>query len=618
VSAECSAVADGWRVVAVMRVPDAPLWWPHTHGAQPLFDSFLTVRTGDEDHTFACGRVSFRRVEVPSGVEPFAIHVNGVPVYCRGACWTVSDLLSPGTVKSLEKDLLLARAAGVNMLRVVGTMVYESDEFYRRCDELGILVWQDFMFANMDYPGDDPIFAANIAEEARYQLDRLAGHPSVVVYCGNSEVEQQAAMVGMPRELWRNRWFAETLPALCAASHPGTVYVPSSPSGGVMPFHVGTGVTHYYAVGAYQRSPAELRQADVKFAAECLAFAQLPEPETVAAVAGTATPMVHHPRWKRRVPRDVGAGWDFEDIRDFYLHWLFDVDPAQLRSFNPPRYLELSRVVGGEMMAQVFAEWRSSRSNNGGGLVLCFKDLWPAPGWGIVDSRGVPKAAYYYLRRSWQSRQVTLTDEGLDGFQVHIINDTPEPFSGYVELLLLREPCTTVARREVPCRLRPRGRQTLQSDDLLGGFFDLGYAYRFGPLAHDVVIATLWDEKHRVVSEAVRFVRRREPVRLRSAMVQAEAVRASDARYVVKLESDCFLHAVRLDVPGFMPEDNYFHLMPARPRTVTFTSIDGAPRPLTGHVEALNLAAPVKIASDLHPHSEAIGYRKKPSAIAGF
>lgn len=551
-SATIHAEPDGWRLAAALRVPDAPLWWPHTHGPQPLLDCFLTVRAGRSERTLSCGRLGFRHVELTAPAEPFAIRLNGVPVYCRGACWTVGDLLAPGAAgAAVDKALDLARAAGINMLRVVGTMVYESERFYQRCDELGILVWQDFMFANMDYPADDPAFAATCAAEAHYQLGRLAGHPSVTVYCGNSEVEQQAAMVGVPRELWRNRWFAEGLPALCARHHPGTVYVPSSPSGGVMPFHVGTGVAHYYGVGAYQRAPAELRQADVKFAAECLGFANLPEPQTISAITGTAAPVPHHPCWKRRVPRDVGAGWDFEDVRDYYLQWLFDVDPAQLRSFDLPRYLELSRVVGGEMMAQVFAEWRSGYSRNNGGLVWFFKDLWPAPGWGILDSRGLPKAPYYYLRRSWQSRQITLTDEGLDGFHVHIVNETAEPLAGHVELLLLREPATTVVRREVPCRLPPRARQTMLADELLGGFFDVGYAYRFGARAHDVVVATLWDEQRRVVSEAVRFLQRREPVRLPSVTVRAEAALLGAGHYEVNLQSDCFLHAVRFDVPAF-------------------------------------------------------------------
>src|SRR5205823_30227 len=102
-------------------------------------------------------------------------------------------ILAPGGAEeTVARDLRLARDAGVNMLRVGGTMVYESEHFYRLCDELGILVWQDFMFANMDYPVDDPGFAANIEAEAKEQLTRLAPHPSLAVLCGNSEVEQQA------------------------------------------------------------------------------------------------------------------------------------------------------------------------------------------------------------------------------------------------------------------------------------------------------------------------------------------------------------------------------------------------------------------------------------------
>src|SRR5262249_8539382 len=162
----------------------------------------------------------------------FEIKVNDQVVYCRGACWTISDVFQvDGSEATLRRDLKLARDAGANMLRGIGRMVYGSDTFYRLCDELGIMVWRDFMFANMDYAVDDPSFAANIEAEAIGELQRLSAHPSVVVYCGNSEIEQQAAMLGMPRELWSNRWFAERLPRLCQEWHPGTIYVSSTPTG---------------------------------------------------------------------------------------------------------------------------------------------------------------------------------------------------------------------------------------------------------------------------------------------------------------------------------------------------------------------------------------------------
>ena len=297
---------DGDVLSATVRIPNAPRWWPHTHGAQPLLDWALAI----DGQPIRRGQVGFRMLEVDRAAG-FAVKVNGVPVFCRGACWTVADIVNlDGNDEQLKRDLHLARDAGVNMLRVGGTMIYPSDRFYEWCDRLGILVWQDFMFANMDYPVDDPAFIANIDAEAIQQLERLGQHPSVAVLCGNSEVEQQAAMLGMPREMWRNRWFAERLPALCSQHAPDTAYVASTPNGGTMPFHTKTGVTHYYGVGAYLRSIGDVRRAAVKFTPECLAFANVPEPET--------THLVGAGKWKERVPRDSAAGWDFEDVRDHY------------------------------------------------------------------------------------------------------------------------------------------------------------------------------------------------------------------------------------------------------------------------------------------------------------
>jgi beta-mannosidase len=595
VAADVREDAHGWLLHAVLRVPNPPLWWPHTHGEQPRVECSLQIDAGAGRHTVSCGKVGFRRLEV-SETGGFAIEVNGVPIYCRGACWTVSDIMTAGgSEESVARDLRLAREAGVNMLRIGGTMLYESDHFYRLCDELGILVWQDFMFANMDYPVDDPAFAANIEAEAKYQLGRLSAHPCIAVYCGNSEVEQQAAMLGAQREFWRNRWFASRLPELCAEYSPGSVYVPSSPSGGVLPFHVRDGVAHYYGVGAYLRSPQDVRRADVAFTSECLAFANIPGPEAVNALTGGGAPVVHHPLWKQRVPRDSGAGWDFDDVRDFYLQQFFAVDPVRLRCFDMLRYLQLSRVVSGEMMAQVFAEWRSGHSRNRGGLVWFFKDLWPAAGWGIVDSLGLPKAAYYYLRRSWRARQITMTDEGLDGLHLHVTNETAEPLHGSVELLLLRDEHVEVVRKEVPCQLLPRARQTFASAAILDGFFDVTYSYRFGPPQHQVAVATLFDDQRRVLSEACYFVTAREPAFLPAVQLDVAAQPIGAGCYQVALHSDHFLHSVSFEAKGFLPDDNYFHLPPSRHKLVRFRPIEDQATKFRASLEALNLKNPIII-----------------------
>lgn len=580
---------DGYSLCGEVHIAHARPWWPHTHGQPALYDCELLLESDGESYQVASSRVGFRQLEVVSG-DGFQVNVNQRPIYCRGACWTVSDFLTlTGTDEQLRHDLTMARDAGVNMLRVGGTMVYESDTFYRLCDELGIMVWQDFMFANMDYPVDDDVFLHNVSAEVTEQLCRLASHPCVAVYCGNSEVEQQAAMLGMPREAWTNAWFREQLPSLCQQFHPGAAYVPSTPTGGVLPFHPNVGLTHYYGVGAYLRPVTDVRRSDVKFTPECLGFANIPDASLIDEITHGAHVVTHDPRWKQRVPRDTGAGWDFEDVRDHYLRELFQVDPVQLRSCDMPRYLQLSRLVPGEMMQRVFSEWRSTHGNNQGGLVWFYKDLWPASGWGIVDSTGTPKAAYYYLKRVWNDRQLVLTDEGLNGLQLHLINETTEASNGTVEVTLLKDSSITVARQELAIRLNGDSRRMVSADEVLGGFYDVSYAYRFGPPQHDTVIATWFDQDRNVIGEAHHFVRRVAPVLDRSISVDLSASPLGHQEYRVVIKADRLLQGVFVSAKGYLPDDNYFHLSPNRTKVITFKPRSQQPPAFKATIEALNL-----------------------------
>jgi beta-mannosidase len=560
-----------------LRIPNVKRWWPHTHGEPALYACVAEV----DSRTYDLGAIGFRTIE---GSPSEGLRINGVPIFCRGGCWTLS--LDDSTA-DLARTLRLLRDAGSNMIRVGGTFAYESDAFYGLCDELGILVWQDFMFANMDYPADDEKFVASVRKEATQQVERLRRHPSVAVYCGGSEVEQQAAMVGAPRDLWRSSLFDEVLPEICE----GEIYVPSSPSGGALPFHTNKGVTHYYGVGAYLRPITDARRANVRFASECLAFANVPERELVDAVMEKDAPATHDPRWKRGVPRDNGSPWDFEDVRDHYLRELFDVDPAQLRSFDVQRYLDLSRVVTGEVMSQVFSEWRSARSSCRGGLVWFLRDLIPGAGWGVLDSRAFPKAAFHYLKRVWQPQTVVITDEGLNGLHLHVVNDRATPLSATLDLTLMRDGHVVVAQAATPCHVAPHSVTAFESDALLNGFYDPAYAYRFGPPTNDVSIATLTASDGSVVAEAFHFPVQAEPKRAIAPTVVAEA-RQRDGAWNVTLQSDRFLYAAHFDTPKLQPRDNYFHLVPGREKTVAFAGT----APFAGYVEALNLEEPVRIA----------------------
>ncbi|HXC37353.1 MAG TPA: glycoside hydrolase family 2 protein, partial [Burkholderiales bacterium] len=173
---DVASPAEG-RIDCTLRIPDVPLWWPHTHGRPSLMPAMLEVKVGGEWLRRDCGKLGFKQIEWREEADATRVLINGEPLFCRGACWMPIDPLGlSADPTQLRTALEIARASGVNMLRVGGTTVYESDEFYRLCDEFGILVWQDLMFANMDYPVADEAFRAECEAELAGQLDRLQRH----------------------------------------------------------------------------------------------------------------------------------------------------------------------------------------------------------------------------------------------------------------------------------------------------------------------------------------------------------------------------------------------------------------------------------------------------------
>jgi len=531
------------------------LWNPHTHGEANLYPCKLMVKVQNQLHIMKEARVGFRHVYLNRENNLFQIQVNEKNIFARGAVWTINDIISlDGKVEDLKSALTLARDAGMNMLRIGGTMIYEQDAFYDLCDELGIMVWQDFMFANMDYPVNDEAFHQNILAEANYQIKRLSEHACVIFYCGNSEVEQQAAMLGIPNEMWRNDWFANELPALIKTLHEDSLYVPSSPSEGAFPFYTSEGVTHYYGVGAYLRDVNDVRRADVKFTSETLGFSNIPDEKNIIDIKN------NFDLWKRGVPRDTGAEWDFEDVREHYTNKLFHVD-AELKNKDLNRYLSLSRVATGEMMSQVFSEWRSTYSNCNGGLVWFYKDILAGAGWGVIDKNNNPKASYHYLKRILQPIQVVLTDEGLQGLHLHIINETTSSFTGTIEFIMLNESISVAkAKREI--KVETNQKIKIIAEEMLGGFYDTSYAYKFGPPKHEVACAILRDESEKIISQQFHF-----PVTHHLSIIEANVV-AEFSENKLSISSDKFLYAVQITCEGFLPEDNYFHLMPNEKKEV--------------------------------------------------
>jgi beta-mannosidase len=422
--------------VGVVTIPDATLWWPHTHGDPVLHD--VTV------DGVQLARVGFRSLTLPD--EGFGFIVNGVPIWARGAVWTPPGLLA-GTPENPWETVLLARDAGMNLLRVPGTAPYETPEFFAACDELGVMVWHDLALANLDVPHD----LLDLDREVTDLLERTAGHPSLVAVCGGSETAQQVAMLGMDPSLWRSDFLDQRAQSAVADR---ALWVRNSPYGEGLPFRNEAGVAHYFGVGGYRRPLSDVRSSNVSFAAECLAFSH-----------GEGD----------FVPRDHGATWDFADVTDHYAALL-----------SRPRDL-----VVGEVMAEVFGEWRRAGSPNRGAIMLWLRDLQPGAGWGLLRADGTPKPAWYDVRRALAARSAWFVDEGLNGLALHVANDRSVPWETSLRLAFYRADGLRLDEVTTPVNVDAHGQWSTDVEALLGRFVDVTWSYRFGPASVAAVVATV-------------------------------------------------------------------------------------------------------------------------------
>ncbi len=607
-----SETSGGLSFRGAVTLPQVDRWWPHTHGDQPCYE--VVGQVGGR--SLPLGRVGFRDVRVEQDGGAFRIVVNDRPVFCRGAVWFPADPVSLAAGGEDESRLLdLARRGGMNMLRVPGTSVYPGDAFYDRCDELGVLVWQDCMFAFTD-PPDDEAFQAEAVAECRQILASLGSHPSLAVVCGNQEVEEVAAMAGLDRERRATPLFDKLLAGVAAEEVPGVHYVPSNPWGSDPPFRMDAGVCQYFGVGGYLRHPEDARRAGVRFASECLAMSTPPEPATIEEHCGGAQRAGHDPEWKRGVHRDAGRSWDMEDVRAHYLRTLFGIDPVQARYEDAERALELGRAVNAWLAESVFTEWRRPGSTCDGALVLALSDLRPGAGWGLVDAAGRPKAPWYALRRVLAPVALLAVDEGLNGVALHVLNDRPEPLAAELEVALVARGSGAVERADVLLDVPAAGSRSIGVEEVLDGWRDVSYAFRFAPPAYDAVVATL--RRRGAVPSAVPTggAAAAEPLAevVHLPLGQARPVEADlgleatarcgpDGRWHLDVQTRRLAQWVTVRVDGHQASDSWFHLPPGGRRTLELcpertgagarASTAGAPP--RGTVQALNAPAPVPI-----------------------
>jgi beta-mannosidase len=404
-------------------------------------------------------------------------------------------------------------------------------------------------------------------------------------------------MQGLSEDRRRTPFFDDVVPGLIHRLAPGTPYVSSNPTGGTLPFRMDEGVSQYFGVGGYLRPLDDPRRSGVRFAAECLLLATPPEVTTVEAACGGPLGAGHDPTWKATVYRDAGQSWDMEDVGAFYARELFGIDPLMVRYLDPERMLELRRATNAELVSRVFTEWRRPGSPCDGGLIVALGDFVPGPGWGLVDALGVPKSTWYALRRVSGPVGLLMTDEGLNGLALHLMNDTASEVGGTVRVQLYSGGERAVDQAEQSVKIDARSSVVLDAETLLEGFRDITYAYRFGPPAYDLVAATFLDAQGALLSQAVHLFGgqgrpRESDIGLEASLVAGPA----DRGWTVEVSTRRLAQWVSIEVPGYLPGDSWFHLPPGSTRVVPLRST-GTEEPPLGTVRAVNWEGSIRLRS---------------------
>ncbi len=418
------------------EIPEPELWWPNGYGKQPLYQIRITLADGNREMDAASRRIGLRELKVQREKDQwgrsFTFVVNGTPVFAKGGNWIPADSFLNRVDKSrYEYFLKSCRGANMNMLRVWGGGIYEDDVFYDLCDEMGILVWQDFMFSCSMYPGDDA-FLENVEQEAIDNVKRLRNHPSVALWCGNNEMRWGWEIWGWkkqyPEKLQNDyhQLFHKILPDICSRLDPCRLYWPSSPSSNLEndANSQNSGDMHYWGVWHKAEPFANYEKQFPRFMSE-YGFQSFPLLKTVNQYTLPQDHDIESPVMMAHQKHPRGN----QLIREYMLRHY--PQPKDFASF-----LYVSQILQAEGIKKGAEHLRRIRPRCMGSLYWQINDCWPVASWSGIDYFGRWKALHYYAKKFY--KDVLISPHEKNGkISIHVVSDRTYPFNAVMKTRLL-------------------------------------------------------------------------------------------------------------------------------------------------------------------------------------
>jgi beta-mannosidase len=460
---------EGYNGISVdIIISDPKLWWPNGLGEPYLYDVPVKILSGGLTIDSLNKRLGIRTLELVQDSDAlgksFYFKVNDKRIFAKGANWTpLSSFPSAITNSTYISRIKAVKDTHMNMLRVWGGGIYERNLFYDLCDENGIMVWQDFMFANSMYPGDS-VFVENVRQEVQQQVKRLQSHPSLALWNGNNEIEVAWNYWGWQKQygystvdsakIWSDyqRLFLLEIPEIISDLDPARDYTPTSPlSNWGLPERFKSGSMHYWGVWHGGDEITEYKYKVGRFMAE-YGFQSYPDEQTVNFYTGQdefkMNSSVSHQK------SYVGNAMIIREINGNY---------GNVLSFQS--FLQKSQQIQALAYKIAIEAHRINKETCGGTLFWQLNDCWPGPGWSVIDYFGHKKLAYQVVQDRYKPVILVANSEGND-FTVTVVSDLFDNSNARLKLELFRYDDQKLWVTERPVTIKPNAASTIYRSDI--------------------------------------------------------------------------------------------------------------------------------------------------------
>lgn len=411
------------------RITNPKLWWPNGEGEQNLYQLDIKIIKDGNVIDVISKNVGIRTIKLvtkENSKQTFKLNINNKDIYAKGVNWIPSDSFLPRVSNNKYSELLsLAKNANINIVRVWGGGVYEDNKFYELCDQLGLLVWQDFMFACASYP-EHSDFIENVKEEVRQNVLRIQHHSCLAIWCGNNEnewiwtQEQKSSYKEMPGY----NIYHKIIPTLLSEIDPGRSYWPSTPFGfDVDPNSFTSGNTHQWNIWSKWIDYDEVKYDESLFVTE-FGF---------QGPANKSTLEKYIPVKDRFITSEIFEHHNKQvEGPERVLKFLANHFPVKTEWDN---YLYLTQLNQGLALKTCLEHWRTNGRTNGS-IIWQINDSWPVVSWSIIDYEQQPKLSYYFVKKSFAEQMIYFIDNKKQ-IEVHLLNQNKELIKGRLRLNII-------------------------------------------------------------------------------------------------------------------------------------------------------------------------------------